>query len=153
VYSAELTQPIARVLGNLGLKRAFVVYGEDGIDAVTITAKTRVSELAQGRVRTYTLAPSDFGFKKEPLNKITGGTAEKNSRVMVALLSGKKGPVRNMTVMNSAMALVAAGKTGVLKEAVRLAEFSIDSGRAAEKLSLLRKATHSRYSAGKTGKR
>ncbi len=153
VYDASLTGTIAEVLKNLGVKRAFVAHGADGLDEITITGKTRVSELDRGKVRTYSLAPSDFGFRKAPLSEITGGSPEMNSRMMKALFAGKKGPVRDMTVMNSAMALVAAGKAGAIREAVKMAEFSIDSGAAAEKLDQLRCATCNGYVGVKGNKR
>lgn len=142
VYDGALTTIIAGVLKNLGLKRAFVVHGEPGLDEVTITGPTKVSELVSGRIRTYSLQPSDFGFKKAPLKKILGGCPKTNSIIMKAVLTGEKGPMRDMTVMNSALALMAAGKAAALLDAVKMAEFSIDSGKAYEKLDLLRKASN-----------
>jgi anthranilate phosphoribosyltransferase len=149
VYDAGLTTLIAEVLRNLGLKRAFVVHGEDGLDEVTITGKTRVSELAMGRINTYSLQPSDFGFKKARLKEIAGGCPETNAGIMRSIFSRRKGPIREMTVMNSALALVAAGKVNVLKEAVEMAEDSIDSGRAAKKLEALREYTQSGFKKGR----
>ena len=153
VYDKELTEVIAGVLRNLGLKRAFVVSGEDGLDEVTITGKTRVSELVGGKISTYTLQPSDFGFKTTSFKSIRGGSTKTNSGIMKDVLSGKKGPVRDMTVMNSAVAIVAAGRADILVEAVKMAELSIDSGRALEKLELLKKATCSAGSGKRKGKK
>jgi anthranilate phosphoribosyltransferase len=141
VYDAGLTILIAEVLRNLGLSKAFVVHGEDGIDEVTITGKTRVSELSEGKIKTYKVDPSDFGFKKRASKSIKGGSPKANAGIMRDVLAGERGSIRDMTLMNSAMALVAAGKTNVFREAVKMAEESIDSGKAAEKLRLLCEAT------------
>ncbi len=144
LYDGTLTVTIARVLKNLGLEKAYVVHGSDGLDEVTITGKTRVSELNAGKIRTYDVDPFDFGLRKYSAGKITGGGPERNARIMRTLLSGKKGAIRDMAVMNSAMALLAANAAKSLKEGVRMSQDSIDSGRAMEKLELLRRVTSDR---------
>ncbi|MFA6635909.1 MAG: anthranilate phosphoribosyltransferase [Candidatus Omnitrophota bacterium] len=148
VYDAGLTALIAEVLRNLGTSRAFVVHGEDGIDEVTITGKTLISELSEGKIKTCRVDPSDFGFKKRASKSIAGGSPKTNAGIMRAVLSGERGPIRDMTLMNSAVALVAARETNVFREAVKMAEESIDSGKALEKLRLLCEMTR-----GGTGKK
>lgn len=142
VYDDKLTRVIAKALGNLGLKRAFVVSGEDGLDEVTLTGRTRVSELSNSRIKTYWMQPSDFGFKKTTFKKIAGGCPKTNSSIMTSILSGGRGPFRDMTVMNSALALLSVSKARGLRKAVTMAEDAIDSGRALEKLSLLCRMTN-----------
>jgi anthranilate phosphoribosyltransferase len=134
VYDAKLTLTIARVLKNLGSKRAFVVHGMDTLDEVTITGKTKVSELKNGRIKTYFVSPSDFGIKKAARESIRGGDAKDNAVTVKGVLSGEKGPKRDIVLMNAAVALVAAGKARDLKEGMRIAADAIDSGKALEKL-------------------
>lgn len=144
VYDPKLTETMARVLGNLGCERAFVVNGKGPLDEVSTLGKTRISELRSGMVRTYDIMPGDLGLKKAKLEDILGGTAKKNARVTLSVLSGKKGPQRDIVLANAAVALVAAGKTTDLRKAVKDAEVSIDSGKAMEKLSELVRMTNKR---------
>ncbi len=142
VYEEELTETMARVLGNLGTKRAFVVHGMDGLDEVTVTGKTKVSELAGGRVRSYYVAPGTFGLKKAALGEIRGGSAEENAAMVRGVLSGEEGPRRDVVLMNSSVALMAAGKVKNFKEGVRVAASAIDSGGALKKLEDLARITN-----------
>lgn len=141
VYDTSLTEAMAEVLGRLGVKRAFVVSGEDGLDEITTTAITKVSELNNGEVNTYFVEPKTFGMDKASLSDIKGGTTEENAEIAKAILQGEKGPRRDIVLMNASLGLVAAGKAGDFIEGVKMAADSIDSGRAMEKLEALIKMT------------
>ena len=142
VFDGRLTKVMATVLGKLGVKRAFVVHGLDGLDEVTITAKTRVSELDHGRVKTYNVSPRHFGVQRASLDDIKGGDAITNAGITRGILSGEKGPRRDIVLVNSSIGLMAAGKAGSFKEGVEVAAGAIDSGGALEKLQELIKITN-----------
>jgi anthranilate phosphoribosyltransferase len=137
VYDAGLTETMARVLKNLGARRAFVVYGMDTLDEVTITGKTKITELKRGRVKTYYLTPERFGLKRARLEDIRGGDAKTNAEIILSVLKGARGPRRDVVLLNSSVALVCGSKAKNLKEGVALAEESIDSGTALDKLNRL----------------
>jgi len=137
VYQPSLTELLARVLKNLKVKGAFVVWGEDGLDEISITTRTRITELKQGKIRTYYIQPEDFGIKRASLEKLRGGTREENAFILEDALQGKKGPKRQIVLINAAACLAAAGLAEDLKEGIKLAEDSIDSGKAKEKLEQL----------------
>jgi len=141
VPSAVHTEVMAQVLAELGAERAFVVHGEDGMDEISICAPTRVSEVLDGRVRTYTMAPEDAGFDRAPLESLRGGTPEDNARICVAILQGERGPRRDIVELNAGVALVAAGLADDVRDGVARAAESIDSGSAYEKLEALRLRT------------
>ncbi|MBI5025286.1 MAG: anthranilate phosphoribosyltransferase [Nitrospirae bacterium] len=134
VYSDELTEPIALVLGNLGARHAFIVHGEDGLDEITVTDATKISELNNGRVDTYYIAPEDVGLKRARREDLLGGNTEENARIILAILRGEKGPRRDIAAINAAAALVAGGKVKTLKEGIEKAAEAIDSGAARKKL-------------------
>lgn len=142
VYSHGLTETMARVLMRLGASHCFVVHGTDGLDEITITTTTKVSEGKNGKVRTYTVKPSDFGLKKAKKVDLLGGDASDNARITTAILSGEKGPKRDIVLLNAAAAIVAGGKAKTLKEGVKLAADSIDSGAASAKLEALKVFTN-----------
>jgi len=142
VYDAKLTEVMARVLKNLGSKRAFVVHGMDTLDEITVTGKTRVSELKGGRIRSYYLTPRDFGLKSAKSAAIRGGGAKANAAIVRSVLQGERGARRDIVLMNAAAALVAGGKAPDLKAGVRLAAASIDSGEALKKLVQLIELTN-----------
>jgi anthranilate phosphoribosyltransferase len=137
VFDDKLTEPIARVLANLGEKRAFVVHGQDGLDEITITGKTKVSELNKGQVTTYYIQPEDFGLNRYDLSEIKGGDAGENAEIVRAVLNGDQGACRDIVVLNAAYGLVAAGKVKSAREGVKLARKTIDSGSARDKLEEL----------------
>ncbi len=139
IYSDKLTQTIAGVLKNLGSKHAFVVHGEDGLDEITTISPTKVSELKEGKVTTYSIKPEDFDIKRAKSNDILGGDVPHNVKIAHDVLEGKKGPQRDIVLLNAAAAIVAGGKAKDLKEGIKLAEEAIDSGKAKEKLELLKK--------------
>ena len=137
VYSDELVEKVAEVLSMLGLRRAMVVHGNDGLDEITITDSTRIAELCAGRVRTYEITPEQFGFARASLDQIMGGDAVKNAAIIRDILAGEKSPGRDIVLLNAAAALVTSGKADRWSEGLRLAASSIDSGKAAATLNAL----------------
>lgn len=138
VYASELTTLHANVLNNLGTQHAFVVHGNDGLDEITTTTTTRVSELANGEVKTYTFDPTTFGISKAEPESLLGGTPEENAEMATGILKGEKGPKRDIVLLNAAAAIVAGGKADSLEMGLELAAQSIDSGSALEKLEGLK---------------
>ncbi|HEY6369217.1 MAG TPA: anthranilate phosphoribosyltransferase [Candidatus Sulfotelmatobacter sp.] len=137
VYSLDLVEKLAEALSMLGLHRALVVHGLDGLDEITITGTTRVAEARDGSVRSYEVEPEEFGMTRAPLHEISGGDATENAAIIRAILSGEKSPRRDVVLLNAAAALVAAGTADRIAEAVPLVVQSIDSGAAAGKLAAL----------------
>ena len=142
VYSEELTEVHANVLKNLGTKRAFVVHGNDGLDEITTTTKTRVSELTNGEVKTYTLDPTTLGIPKTESKSLLGGTPEENAEITTDILKGKKGPKRDIVLLNATAAIVAGGKAENFEKGLEIAANSIDSGNAMEKLEGLKSVSN-----------
>ncbi len=143
VYSLDLVEKLAEVLSMLGLRRALVVHGLDGLDEITITGKTRIAEAREGTLRSYEVEPEEFGMKPAPLQEIAGGDATENAEIIRAILGGEKSPRRDVVLLNSAAALVAANRAESLQKAVPLAAKAIDSGEAAKKLEALIRFTSS----------
>jgi anthranilate phosphoribosyltransferase len=137
VYSLDLVEKLAEALSMLGLHRALVVHGLDGLDEITITGTTRVAEARDGSVRSYEIEPEEFGMTRAKLHDISGGDAAENAVIIRAIMSGEKSPRRDVVLLNAAAALVAAGRADHIGEAVPLAARSIDSGAAAAKLDAL----------------
>jgi anthranilate phosphoribosyltransferase len=137
VYSLDLVEKLAEALSMLGLHRALVVHGLDGLDEITITGPTRVAEARDGSVRSYEVEPEEFGMARATLQDISGGDATQNAAIIRAILAGEKSPRRDVVVLNAAAALVAAGRADHMAAAIPLAEESIDSGEAAKKLERL----------------
>ncbi len=144
VYDAGLTEKLANVLNNLGTRHAMVVHGDDGLDEITTTAETAVSEAHQGKVNNYKINPEDFGFKRARLEDLSGARASENAEDLLDILNGKPGPKRDIVVLNSAAALYVADKVESVKEGIVLASEAIDSKQAFKKLELLKE-----YSKGK----
>ena len=134
VYALELVEIVAEALSMLGLRRALVVHGLDGLDEITITGPTRVAEVHEGNVRTYEITPEEFGMKRATLEDISGGDAAANAAIIREILDGKKSARRDVVLLNAAAALVAARKTTHLGDALPIAVRSIDSGAAKKKL-------------------
>jgi anthranilate phosphoribosyltransferase len=137
VYSIDLVEKLAEALGILGLHRALVVHGLDGLDEITITGPSRIAEVREGSVRTYEVTPEEFGLPRASLQDISGGDAAANAAIIREILAGKKSARRDVVLMNAAAGLVAAGRADHLRDALPLAEHSIDSGAAARKLHAL----------------
>jgi len=142
VYAPELTEMFARSLQLLGTRRAFVVHGHDGLDEITMCAPTRVSELKDGLIRTYDLTPQQLLGRQARPEDLVGGDPSVNADITRRILSGEKGPKRDVVVVNAAAALVAAGMAGDLSEGVNQAEASIDQGAATAKLDWLVRFTN-----------
>ena len=140
VYDKNLTGPVAEVLRLLGVSRALVVYGS-GLDEITVTGETNVTELNGDRITNYTLTPEQFGFLRAAPADLLGGDPEENARIVRAVLAGKKGAARDIVLMNAGAAIYVGDRAGTLAEGIRLAADSIDSGRAAQKLDALVAAT------------
>ena len=134
VYSAALTETLAGVLGTLGAERAFVVHGSDGLDEMTLTGPTRVSELRNGSVSTYDVSPGEFGLAQASADALKGGDADYNAEITRSILNGEEGARRDIVLLNAAAAIVAGDKARDLNEGVQVAAEVIDSGKALEKL-------------------
>jgi anthranilate phosphoribosyltransferase len=139
VPAPEWTEPIALVLARLGAERAFVVHGLDGMDEISAAAETQVSEVSGGEVRTYGLGPQDFGMEAAQPQRLSGGDAQQNGALLLGVLQGKTGPERDIVLINSAAALVAAGLAESWREGMQRAADSIANGAALAKLEALRR--------------
>ncbi len=137
VYSPDLTETLANVLGGLGAEHAFVVHGSDGLDEATTTGPTKVSELKAESVTTFEVCPGDFGLSVASSEDLKGGEPQENAHILRGVLDGEPGPRRDIVLLNSAFALVAGGKAETLEDGVKLAATTIDSGAAKEKLDQL----------------
>ncbi|RJQ50592.1 MAG: anthranilate phosphoribosyltransferase [Nitrospiraceae bacterium] len=134
VFHDRLTEKLAQVLANLGVKHAFVVHGEDGLDEITNTDRTKISEMKDGRVNTFFIAPEDLGFKRAEKTALSGGDATENAKITIDILGGLKGPKRDIVIMNSAAALITGDRAEGLPDAIKIAAEAIDSGAALKKL-------------------
>ena len=137
VYARHLTEPIAEVLGRLGVSEAFVVHGLDCLDEISLCGETQVSRLKDGAVNTFILHPNDLGLKTADKSAVSGGDAAQNAELIRRVLEGEKGPRRDIVLLNAGAAIVVGGKAADLAEGVRLAAESIDGGHAARKLEEL----------------
>ncbi len=138
VFDKKWTQVLAEVLGSLGSVHSLVVHGEDGLDEISTVAKTDVSEQVKGAVKNYQLDAEVFGMKKARRQDLAGGTAQDNAKMLVAILKGERGPRREIVLLNAAAAIYVADKASSIQEGLTLAQESIDSGKAYEKLELLK---------------
>ena len=137
VYKPELTEIFANALKLLGSTHAFIVHGHDGLDELTVCAPTRVSELKNNIINTYDIYPEHFFGSRAVSDDLTGGTAEINAEITKNILAGEKGPKRNVVLLNASFALVAAGRAEDFKHGISMAEESIDSGSAMNRLEEL----------------
>ena len=138
VYSRSWVRPLAEVLHNLGSKHILVVHGADGLDEVTTTDKTFVTEVAAGRLKDYEIIPEDFGFKRARLNDLLGGSIQENVKIVQDILGGNPGSRRDIVVFNAGCAIYAADKANTIAEGIKLAQISIDSKAALGKLKQLK---------------
>ena len=143
VFDAGLTEKIAKVLINLGMERALVVHGSDGLDEITLTGTTKVSEVQNSWIKNYDFDPTEYGFSICSSEDLKGGDLKTNCKITLDILKGKKGPKRDIAVINAAAAIYVAKKAENFKEAVKLAENSIDQGSAMKKLQDLIRLTKS----------
>jgi anthranilate phosphoribosyltransferase len=147
VYSEDLVEKLAQALKTLGLHRALVVHGADGLDEISISGPTKIGEVRGEWVRIYEVTPEQFGLQKAPLSAITGGDTKANAEIVRSVLAGEKSPRRDVVLMNAAAALVAAGRSDSLADAMPLAIQSIDSGAARKKLEALVEFTNRQQTA------
>ncbi len=141
VYDEALVEPLGKVLLNLGIKGGMVVHGLDGLDEVSTTSETLVCEIRNGKISKYIIKGEDYGLERTEIPSLVGGDSQENSRITLEILGGKKGPKRDIVVFNSACALYIRGIAKTIDEGVKLAEDSIDSGKALKKLQELIKAS------------
>ena len=137
VYDRTRTEMMARALGAVGTRRALVVAGTDGIDEITTTGPTRVSEWAGNEVRTSEISPEDFGLARSSPDDLRGGDPETNAQLLPKVLEGEKGPLRDVVLANAAAALVVAGKAADYRRGVEIASHALDSRQALKKLETL----------------
>ena len=137
VYDDYLVQPLAQVLMNLGVKRGMVVYGQDKLDEISLSAPTTVCEFKDGWMKNYVITPEQFGLKRCTKQDLVGGTPEENAAITRAILAGEKGPKRDAVLMNAGAALYIGGKAESLAEGIKLAAKLIDEGKATETLNRL----------------
>ena len=137
VYAPHLTEMFAHTLKDLGTRRALIVHGSDGLDELTITGASRVSELKDGEVTTYEISPEDVGLPRASLEAVKGGNAALNARIILNLLNGERGACRDIVLLNAAAALLAANRATTLQEGISFAAEAIDSEVAMAKLQSL----------------
>src|SRR5262249_18451694 len=137
VFSRQWVEPIAHVLKNLGSERAIVVHGSDGLDEITTAGPTRVASFENGVVRAFDISPEDFGFAKVKPDALRGGDARENAAALLDVLKGKKGPFRDVAMLNAVAALLVAGRASDLEGGILLATKSIHSGEAEGRLDRL----------------
>jgi|YelNatPaOPRAMG01_1025707.scaffolds.fasta_scaffold01748_9 anthranilate phosphoribosyltransferase len=142
VFDGRLTETIATVLGRLGAECVMVVHGEEGLDEISISGKTKVSCLKDGIVENYYIEPEDFGLSKNRLESISGGDKDENAAITLSILKGERSPKRDIVLMNSAAALVVSGVTKDFKTAVQIASEAIDSKNALKKLEEVKKVSN-----------
>jgi anthranilate phosphoribosyltransferase len=130
VYDADMVEPMAQVLANLGVSNALVVFGQDGLDEISMSAPTSICEVRDGKFSSYVIEPEDFGFTRCKKHDLVGGTPEENATITRAILEGETGPKRDAVLINSAAAIY-IGRNGLsMKDAVGVAAECIDSGKA-----------------------
>lgn len=134
VYDESLVEPLAQVLSNLGVKRAMVVYGRDGLDEISASNETFVCEINENQFKTYTISPEQFGLQRCLKDELVGGTPKENTRITRDVLNGKQGGSRTAVLMNAGAGLYIGGKVDSLQAGIDLAAELIDSGKANEKL-------------------
>ena len=142
VYDKNLTETIANAMMNMGVERALVVSGNDNMDEITLTGATTISEIKDNTVNTYTVTPEQFGFETVELKELQGGDGKVNAQITKDILSGKeKGAKRNIVLLNAGATLYAGGMCSSIEEGIKLAEKTIDSGKAASIIDALVEAS------------
>jgi anthranilate phosphoribosyltransferase len=143
VFSADWLEPMAQVLRNLGTEHAWLVHGSDGLDEITTTGPTKVVELRHGAIRSFTIAPEDFGIARSDAAALKGGDAASNAQAIRGLFEGVQGPYRDIVLLNTAAALVIAERASDMPSALVLAADALDSGKAKRTLADLVRITNS----------
>lgn len=142
VYHRRLVEPMARVLSNLGLRRALVVHGSDGLDEITTTGPTHFCEYNGEDLLSYDISPEEIGLPVASPEDLKGGNLDENLRIFSAILDGEQGPRRDIVLLNAAYALYLSEKVTSIEDGLRLAAASVDDGRARAKLEALKEFTH-----------
>ncbi|WP_296877365.1 anthranilate phosphoribosyltransferase [Thomasclavelia sp.] len=142
VYEEALVEPLAKVLSNLGVKRAMVVYGQDSLDEISLSAPTTVCEVKEGTYHSYILTPEQFGFKRCKKEDLAGGSPDYNAKITRDVLNGVLGPKRDAVLLNAGAAIYIGGKAATMQEGINLAADLIDSGKALAKLEEFIKETN-----------
>ncbi len=142
VYEASLTETMAEVLSKLGSEHVMVVHGEDGMDEISISSETRISELKNKSITTFTIKPTDFGLNMADLKTIQVENVDASKAMMLDVLDGHQGPHRDITLLNAGAAIYVSGLTSTLKEGIEKAALVIDQGLALKKLEALKAASH-----------
>ncbi|MCZ6587168.1 MAG: anthranilate phosphoribosyltransferase, partial [Alphaproteobacteria bacterium] len=142
VFAHQWVEPMARVLGNLGLERAWVVHGADGLDEMSTTGPTYVAELKDGAVQTFEVVPENAGLARASLDDIRGGDSEHNAAAIRGMLTGEPSAFRGIVILNAAASLIVAGKTEDLASGAEMAAHAIDSGAAMDTLNRLIEITN-----------
>ena len=142
VHSAELTQKMAEVVADMGVRRAFVFRSSDGLDAISNTGTTQLFEVRQGAISAHEIRAGDFGLPAAHLDDLGGGNAATNAEIILEILRGQPGARRNIVLLNAAPGIVCAGKASSLEEGIRLAADAVDSGRALSVLQSLVNLSH-----------
>ena len=141
VYSEALVEPLARVLYNLGVKRAMVVYGQDRMDEISLSAPTTVCEVRNGSFKSYVITPEQFGFKRCKKEDLIGGNPQENAKFALDILNGAKGPKTDAVLLNAGAAIYTAREDITIEDGIKIAREALESGRAAKQLEDFAKAT------------
>ncbi|MBT4351075.1 anthranilate phosphoribosyltransferase, partial [archaeon] len=136
----SLSEKIAEVLKEIGTKHALIV-NSDGMDEISNFSKTKITEIKDGEINTYNLDPENYGYSGS-INEIKGGTPQENKQIILSILQGDKGPKRDIVVLNAAAAIYVSGIVDSIEEGIKLAEKSIETGNALQKLNQLIKETN-----------
>ena len=142
VYYESLAEPLAQVLMSIGVKQGLVVFGQDKLDEISLSAPTTVCDFKDGRYKTYVIKQEEFGIERCSKEDLVGGTPEENAKITLDILNGQKGPKRDTVLMNAGAGLYAAGKADSILDGIKLAADLIDSGAALKKLEELKEATN-----------
>lgn len=142
VYDENLVEPLANVLANLGVKRAMVVHGHDGLDEITLCDTTTICEVNGKKLNSFFLNPEQLGFKKCNMSDLVGGEPKENAQIALDILNGKKGPQRDVVVLNSAVCLYMSHNNITLRQCVKMAEDLIDSGKARHQLEMFKELSN-----------
>jgi len=142
VFDGALSEQLARVLRKLGSERIFIVHGEEGLDEISISGPTKISELHHSVIKNYTVVPEDLGMKRKPIKEVTGGDVEENKQIALDILNGKNGARRDMVLLNAGFAIAVSDDSISIEKGMKKAEKSIDSGKAMEKLNQLIEITN-----------
>lgn len=142
VYDENLVEPLANVLLNLGVKRAMVVHGHDGLDEITLTGTTTICEVANDKLNSYFITPEQFGFERCALEELVGGDPKENAMIARDVLKGRQGAKRDIVTLNAAVCLYMAHNHVTLRECVNMARQLIDGGAAYAKMEAFIKATN-----------